>query len=94
MYSWDCTYCDRTIQSAIGDEVKAEGRLHLQQNHRQELALLFREKWAGNDCQGGCGNYFPPDGDFSGFECPDCGHDHFNYFAGSHVWVGIEKIDT
>ena len=93
MYRWECTYCDKEIQALTVEEVKQDGKAHLSQKHHSQLAVLFEEKWAGNNCQNGCGSWFPVDGSFSGFECPNCGHDHFSYFAGQHVWVGIEDMD-
>jgi len=93
MYQWDCTYCGESIRASTSDEVKSKGCSHLGGNHRQELAALFQEKSAGDDCQGGCGEWLPADGDFSGFSCPNCGHDHFNYFAGKHVFWGIEEVE-
>lgn len=93
MYGWNCTYCETLINGLTADVVKLEGRNHLESNHRQELASLFQEKWAGNGCQGDCGNRFHVDDDFMGFNCSNCDHDHFNYFAGQHVWTGIEEIE-
>ena len=94
MYQWKCTYCDEEVRASSVDRVKKEGKTHLNLEHRDELAVLFQDKWAGKDCQGiKCNAWFPADGDFTGFKCPDCGHDHFAYFAGQHVWVETTEVD-
>lgn len=93
MYQWECTYCDHIVRAETSDEIQNTGRSHLDRFHRRELAELFEEKWPGNGCKGGCGNWFAADDGLDGFKCPDCGHDHFSYFAGEHVWWGIEEIE-
>jgi len=93
MYQWECTYCDHIVRETTVDDVKQEGKKHLKRYHRNSLADLFQKKWTGKSCQSGCGTYFYADQRLTGFKCPKCGHDHFSYFAGQHVWVGVEEVD-
>jgi len=77
MADWDCPHCeDHSI-------VKESAKDHLIEEHRDELAESFAESNC-NNCQS-CSSRLSPDRS-APLICPECGHDHANYWAGmSHV---------
>lgn len=94
MYYWDCTYCEQTFRGITEDDLKSMGKDHLENQHKEELESLMREKWTGKDCQNGCGYYYPmKPSEHPGFVCPECGNDHFRYYAGMHIWTGIYECE-
>lgn len=87
MYQFDCDLCAEAFEASSMSEMKEHGRAHLNNHHYSELRDVFREKYRGKRCDGGCGYEFPVEmEDAAGFECPSCGYDHFPKFAGQYLW--------
>lgn len=88
---FDCGYCEETIETASMSGMKDRGRMHLKDHHYREIEDVFREKYTGRECRGGCGTKFPAEErNRSGFDCPTCGHNHFPQFAGRYIWWRVE----
>ena len=67
------------------------GTAHLEDDHYDELAELFPGSYAGESCRDDCGYIFSVGVDeVAGFDCPDCGHDHFASFVRRYVYWRIE----
>lgn len=94
MFEWKCRICDgTTLQSDSEDILKAKAREHAKTEHREELERIFINTSGGDKCRGGCGYRFPRDSEeHPGFECPDCGENHFNWFDGKRFYAHREEI--
>ena len=93
MLRWDCPYCEEQFEAPEGD-IKETVRPHLRVNHRNRIEQLFRDNWARNKCQGGCGYRFTFESERdSPMRCPKCGRDHFNYYAGRKVYVEAKELE-
>lgn len=80
MVEWTCQYCGWTINYPAKDAVKIDRTEHLADMHRTELGESFLESNFSQTCQG-CSNPLPDDPE-APLLCPDCGHDHADYWAG------------
>lgn len=88
MVRWECDFCEEEFSATDEESLKEQGRVHIDNRHRDDLEDRFQRKWTGNDCNGNCGFRFPYESEnHPGFECPECGFNHFNYYAGMLVWV-------
>lgn len=91
-FRFDCEFCEDTISATTVEALKGRGRSHLEANHRTELAEPFAEARAGEPCENDCGYVFPDAlDDVAGFECPECGHDHFPAFLERYLYWRIES---
>ena len=90
-YRHDCKFCDDVLEGSTLDDVQAQGRSHLQEQHREEFQEVFVDKVSGRPCLNGCGYSFPSEAeDGTGFECPNCEYDHFAEIADRHIWWRVE----
>lgn len=90
-YRHDCDFCDETITGDTLDEVKTDGRTHLEDQHYSEFEQVFVDQISGKSCLGGCGYRFPRTAENDiGFECSNCGADNFPEFADRHIWWNVE----
>lgn len=91
MWRSDCDFCGETIEADTVGKAKESGKAHLEENHFDEFEALFRERYSGEDCRNGCGYSYPVGvEEVAGFECLDCGYDHFQEFANEYVFWHIE----
>lgn len=82
-----CDFCDNVVRETTSERLKEKGRTHLKKQHLDVLEDAIQENWTGNEYISGCGYGFPFDSDsHPGFECPECGTDHFNYYARNWVF--------
>lgn len=90
-FRFDCEFCDETFRTATAAEIKERGVAHLEADHRADLATVFARRAGGDDCRNGCGYAFPAAvEDVAGFDCPECGHDHFPGFVRRYLYWEIE----
>lgn len=90
-FEFDCAFCDVTIEAADAEAVKEDAQAHLQ-DHDARLEEVFAVAVGGEECQNGCGYVFPTSiEDVTGFDCPNCGHDHFPAFVQQYVFWRIEE---
>ncbi|MFC4552062.1 MULTISPECIES: hypothetical protein [Halorussus] len=91
-FQLDCAFCDTVIRDATSERVKGRSRTHLEDEHRDELLAEFATTFRGKKCQNGCGYVYPVGVDeVAGYDCPDCGHDHFSSFVQQYLYWQIEE---
>lgn len=89
-YRLDCEFCDETLTAEALDELKRAGQSHLEAQHYEHLAVTFADAYGGEPCGDDCGYVFPVDGaEAAGFDCPNCGYDHFSSFAKRYLYWRI-----
>lgn len=87
----DCPFCPTTIDADTVPEVKERGKEHLRSEHYDEFETRFTEEHSGQRCLDGCGYTYPKSvEEVAGFDCPECGHDHFEPFATRYLYWQIE----
>lgn len=90
-FTYECEFCDETLRTETAAALKERATTHLEVHHYDDLVPTFAEKRGGDDCRNGCGYVFPTAvEEVAGFECPDCGRDHFGSFARRYLYWQIE----
>lgn len=91
-FAYDCEFCDETLRTETAEALKEQGTTHLEVHHYDDLLPAFAERWGGDGCRNDCGYAFPTAvGEVAGFDCPECGHDHFPSFARRYLYWQIEE---
>lgn len=87
----DCEFCRSTIEADTAGDVRELGKEHLENNHYEEFSEVFATEFAGESCRDQCGYTFSASvGVVAGFECPGCGHNHFESFASQYLFWQLE----
>lgn len=81
MPEWDCEHCTYSVENVDFGMVKEFRKGHLVSEHRDELGEEFSESNYSERCQS-CSSHLPDEPEGDPLICPECGHDHANYFAG------------
>lgn len=89
-FRFDCSFCDAVVDAWNVEETKNAGQRHLESHRDAELPSVFAEMHGGEACHDDCGYVYPDGGDTVGFDCPDCGFDHFPSFARRYLCWQIE----
>lgn len=90
-FRFDCAFCDAVFQTSSVDAIQDRGTTHLE-THRSDLLAVFANHDRGKGCQNDCGYVFPVGvEEVAGFECPTCGYDNFDAFAGRYLYWQIEQ---
>ena len=91
-FRFDCEFCGETLRATTDEAIRDDGVAHLEADHSADLRTAFAEEFGGSDCRNDCGYAFPVGVDeVAGFACPDCGHDHFRWFARRYLYWRIEE---
>lgn len=89
-FQLDCPFCSEVIESEGVDTVKDHGTTHLENQHDTALTSVFAETHDGDECHN-CGSSFTVGDDgIEGFECSECGHDHFQPLVRRYLYWQIE----
>lgn len=93
-FQFDCKFCEKTLGAATAKAVKSWGTSHLEANHYSDLRKVFARKIGGDGCRNDCGYVFPVEVEaVAGFDCPECGHDHFQSFVRRYLYWEIEESE-